>query len=412
MDSVRTKLDWRVARGFLVIFKNAFLELACICLIAVASAPAQVEVPVRESDSSTRLLSLEEGRSIVSSAWQQDQPEAGMHDCSHLVHQIYANAGFEYPYASSFEIYAGNENFERVRNPHPGDLIAWRGHVGIVVDPLDHSFYSLVRTGLEAQDYRSAYWRSRGIPRFYRFRVELGGIVNTANTAGTSRITNSHRQRSVGADVGITGEEPIVGAITSSNWPQTAVSEKAEAIYGPPPPLVAPVSKNAGARSVIPASVIISTGSRPPTREEVAEGISELSDAVGSVLQTDDPLNVPLPVMIVEQFRVERVDVKRDHGWARLAIDSKMLIDGGTAKVKQRHEKVRWELRRTESGWEAVKPQDRTYVPQDVAVKNLADQLARLTSSDGAVEHQSAVLRQESRLASLLNKLLESKQDR
>jgi len=47
-----------------------------------------------------------------------------------------------------------------------------------------------------------------------------------------------------------------------------------------------------------------------------------------------------------------------------------------------------------------------------VAVKNLAANLARLASSDGAAEHQQAVLRQESQLAGLLSALLENKLDR
>ncbi|MGB8456116.1 MAG: hypothetical protein WCE50_00270, partial [Candidatus Acidiferrum sp.] len=179
--------------------------------------------------------------------------------------------------------------------------------------------------------------------------------------------------------------------------------------YGPPAPPVEPASKNAGAPFVIPASVIISTGNRRPRREEVAEGISELSDAGGSVLGTDNPLKVQHPVVIVEQFRVERVDFKRDRGWARLVVDSKVLIGGGAAKVKWQHEKVRWELRRTETGWAAVTPPDRTYVPHDVAVKNLAASLARLTNSDSAAQHQQAVLQQESQLASVLNALLESR---
>ena len=174
---------------------------------------------------------------------------------------------------------------------------------------------------------------------------------------------------------------------------------------------MSPVTKNADAALEIPASVIIAAGNKPPTREEVAEGISELSDAYGSVLRTDDPLKAQLPMVIFEQFRVERVAVKRDHGWALLVVDSKVLIGGGSTQVKRRHEKVRWELRRTESGWEAVTPSDRTYVPRDVAVKNLAANLARLTNGDGASEHKPAVLRQESQLASLLSALLESRQD-
>jgi hypothetical protein len=354
------------------------------------------------------LLTVEQGRSIVDVVWQQDAPEAGMRDCSHAVHQIYADAGFEYPYASSFEIYAGNENFERVKNPHAGDVIAWPGHVGIVVDPLQHSFYSLVRTGLESQDYKSAYWRSRGRPRFYRYKVENRGVVTAGNMAGASRDSNGPTQRVAETAVG----ERTTVENRSLNGPPTAASEKSAAIYGPPAPPEWPGSKNAEVPSEVPASVMVAAGNKAPTREEVAEGISELSDALGSALRTDDPLTNQRAVVIVERFSVERVDVKHDHGWARLVVDSKVLIGGGAIQVKPRREKIRWELRRTESGWEAVTPTDRTYVAHDVAVKNLAANLARLAESDGAAKHEQAVLRQESQLAGLLSALLENKQDR
>jgi hypothetical protein len=403
-----TGFEWCAEGRLSAVLKGTCLGMVCVCLIGVASAVAQVAVHAKDSDSSVRLLTVEEGRSIVDAAWQQDSPDASMRDCSHTVHQIYAAAGYEYPYASSFEIYAGNENFERVKYPHAGDLIAWRGHVGIVVDPLQHSFYSLVRTGLESQDYESAYWRSRGRPRFYRYKMESGGVVTAGNTAGSSRDSNGHTRRNVGTAV----EARTTVENASSNRPPTAASEKSWAIYGPPAPPVPPVSKEVEAAFEIPTSVIIAAGNKPPTREEVAEGISELSDALGSVLRTDDPLKAHLPLVIVEQFTVEQVDVKHDHGWARLSVDSRLLIGGGITQVKRRHEKVRWELRRTESGWEALTPSDRTYVPQDVAVKNLATNLARLANSDGAAKHEQAVLREESQLANLLSALLESKQDR
>jgi len=48
---------------------------------------------------------------------------------------------------------------------------------------------------------------------------------------------------------------------------------------------------------------------------------------------------------------------------AHLQMDSRATIAGGETNYKQRHEKVRWELRKTASGWEAVAPADRTYVP-------------------------------------------------
>src|SRR5436309_2425756 len=56
-------------------------------------------------------------------------------DCSHLVHYLYTRAGFPYPYAPSRALYSGVGGFRRVPQPRAGDLIAWRGHVGIVVNP-------------------------------------------------------------------------------------------------------------------------------------------------------------------------------------------------------------------------------------------------------------------------------------
>jgi hypothetical protein len=360
---------------------------------------AQETVAVHEPEPGARLLTAAEGRKVVNAAWELDPPARRTQDCSHIVHQIYTNAGFEYPYASSFEIYTGNENFERVKNPQFGDLVVWPGHVGIVVDPLQHSFYSLVRTGWEAQDYLGPYWKSRGRPRFYRYKVGSGEVLSAAKTSAPAQLSNGAKH---GAASMIDQRTPVENA----DRPPRAVSERTKVndrLAAPPAP-----AEEATAFEV-PSSITIAPGNKRPTPEEVAEGISEVSDAFGSLLRKDDPASLQLPVVIVEQFKVERVDVKRDHGWARLEVESKVSLGGGSVHLKRQKEKVRWELRRTESGWEAVTPQDRNYVPHDVAVKNLAAQLARLTASDGAAAHQESVLRQESRLASLLSLLLESK---
>jgi len=131
-----------------------------------------------------------------------------------------------------------------------------------------------------------------------------------------------------------------------------------------------------------------------------------LSDAAGNLLRKDDPFKTRSPVVIVEQFSVVRVEIKRDHGWARLQVESKVSIDGGTIQRKPRRENVRWELRRVPAGWEVVTPQDRTYVPHDVAVKDLAAQLARLTQSEGATVNRATAVQQESHIANLLSALL------
>jgi hypothetical protein len=405
MGSLRLRCRGRAAGAVAAVIEKTWAGMVWVCLIAVVPAAAQVPLKVHESDSSQRLLSPQEGRAIVNVAWQQEQTESGAADCSHLVHAIYASAGFEYPYATSFEIYAGNENFARVKTPHPGDVVAWPGHVGIVVDPLQHSFYSLVRTGLEAQDYESAYWKSRGRPRFYRYRVEKAGVLTVDKLPTRARGASVQSQNLAESEE----DGQTEGGAGNSNRPPTVVAEK-QAVYGPPVLVSNPKETAPGFE--VPASVLIATGRNLPTREEVSASIAELGEALGSALQTDDAMNEQPPVVIFERFNVEKVEIKRVHGWANVVIDSKALIGGGAAQVKHRREKIRWELRRTESGWEAVTPKDRRYVSQDAAVKNLAEQLARLSASDAAAKHQEVVLRQEAQLANLLNALLESKQDR
>lgn len=128
-----------------------------------------------------RLLSLKEGRAIAQGiAWADDE-EGLSPDCSHLVHKLYEQAGHPYPYASSLDLYRGTGPFLRVRYAHPGDLVVWRGHAGIVVNPREHSFFSTTSSGARIENYRSAYWRARGYPHFFRYLTK--SPLKTANGA-------------------------------------------------------------------------------------------------------------------------------------------------------------------------------------------------------------------------------------
>jgi len=394
MDNATTEFRWRVARSFALV-----ACLAGYCMAAGSLPKAQATSASQGSGSNSRLLSAEGGRAIVYAVQDQDQPTRGAQDCSHLVHQMYLNAGFEYPYASSFELYAGNENFERVRHPQPGDLIAWPGHVGIILDPREHSFYSLVSTGLEAQDYEGTYWKSRGRPHFYRYKVENTGTLTAAKAPASSVAADSARRHVTAPAI----EERFPVMASASHRPPKTASERTKVVPGSP---ALPAPAVAAAPFEVPQSIIITPENKKPTISQVTEGISELSNASGSVLRTSDPTRLALPVIIFERLQVERLEIKGDHGWARLQIDFRATIAGGETDYKRRSEKGRWELRRTESGWEAITPTDRTYVPNDVAVRHLAAQLAELTERDGGAAHPETVLRQESRLASLLSALL------
>jgi len=90
-------------------------------------------------------------------------------DCSHFVNYVYRRARLPYRYASSAELYEGTDSFQRVFEPMPGDLIVWKGHVGIVTDPNQNRFVSVLRSEVSTDDYLSRYWKSRGQHRFLRY---------------------------------------------------------------------------------------------------------------------------------------------------------------------------------------------------------------------------------------------------
>ena len=91
-------------------------------------------------------------------------------DCSHFVQWLFQQAGLYYEYAPSRTLYDGLDGFKRVSRPRPGDLIVWRGHVGIVVDPNGTTFLSALNSGVKTSSYTSNYWKRRGRARFYRLK--------------------------------------------------------------------------------------------------------------------------------------------------------------------------------------------------------------------------------------------------
>lgn len=158
----------------------SFLVLSVVtCSCALAQTPNTHHAGPR-----IRLLSKTQGRFIVRTISVADFDASTEEDCSHLVHALYERAGFPYDYASSRDLYFGHESFVRISKPQPGDLVVWRGHVGIVTDPRHHFFFSSLSEGPGTQAYNSAYWRSRGTPRFYRY--VLGKFRGTDTAAAHS----------------------------------------------------------------------------------------------------------------------------------------------------------------------------------------------------------------------------------
>jgi hypothetical protein len=144
------------------------LRMLTLCLVPMmlgvsGNMAAQQRTPKNHQghrlSASTRSL-------LLNSALQIQETDL---DCSHLVHYLYDRVGLYYSYQPSKSLYMGIQSFRRVLHPQPGDLIVWQGHVGIVIDPQQHSFLSALNSGVKISSYVTNYWKRKGRPRFFQF---------------------------------------------------------------------------------------------------------------------------------------------------------------------------------------------------------------------------------------------------
>jgi hypothetical protein len=324
--------------------RAAAVSVFCSVLCIAAAAAAE--------DTDQRLLTRREGASLVRHAL--DYRASGRKpDCSHLVHEVLSTGGLDYPYATSAEIFDGIPQFRRVRAPQPGDVIVWRGHVGLVVDPDERTFYSSTRSGLTVDEYNNRYWRRRGTPRFYRYIV-AAEADNTLRATANSEL-----------------DDPI-------------------AIEAAP-------SKAAGASTEysVPTSVHFATNGSIPSRREIQEAVFQLGNATASALDT--PRNASL--LLIRDFKVKKVRTDGDSGWAEIELRSAIELEPDGAWTKVKLPKQRWQLRRAENGWTVFVPLDRTYVAQSAAIpvldRHVADESR--TGQTGSVDSLVKLLRKENR---------------
>ena len=174
-------------------FCNVALLLQVILTCGIAAAqptPHESDPQIHRTKVAKRskaaLIGPDDGMAVISAALESRTRRSANADCSHLVHDIYERAGFVYDYASSSDLYAGADEFRQVKRPQPGDLVVWPGHVGIVVNPAQRSFYSALSSGLGVDAYDSTYWKERGHARFFRF-VKANARPDRASNAYLSR---------------------------------------------------------------------------------------------------------------------------------------------------------------------------------------------------------------------------------
>jgi hypothetical protein len=298
-------------------------------------ASASIALAENGVDDSGRLLSRIEGKALAerilgyptSTPWP---------DCSHLVHEVLNDAGLEYPYATSNELYAGVPHFRRVRRGQAGDLVVWRGHVGVVVDSQNHRFFSSTESGPRTDDYQNDYWRGRGIPHFYRYVV----------TDQTQLMTRAQR--------GPSSKRIVKPADTNdedeSSGQKTIQPAEAVVVYR------------------VPESLPIEPSAHKLSKADIDRALAGYLQA--SIAAFEKKQSIDEAIVVVRRAQVRKIHLEKNFGWAEIRFDSRAYLaqDGTWNKIKA--EKVRWSLRHNEDGWQLLLPSDRIYVSQAAAARS------------------------------------------
>jgi hypothetical protein len=331
---------------------------------------------------SPRLINSDEGLAIIGAALEVRYSRQGSGDCSHLVHDIYKQAGFPYRYADSFQLYDGIESFRQVASPQPGDLAVWRGHAAVMINPVQHSFFGSTRSGLRVESYDLKYWRRRGPPRFFRYVKSDSPSSSMVNRTATTRppTLRNVESRAVESDTPLTPNEDLDGLPN----------------HYPAPSMPSAVSGSSG---------MLLVHSPEPNPTQVAETLSRTFEETDKAIQDQDVLKFAEALIVFDHLEVASVHLKGNRGWADVKFDGISSILSGHASAKKRSEQQRWSLnRRDANAWELLPPAKATYATTDLAVRILAHHLASLVDRTSEASDSSKDRAQLARSLSLLLK--------
>jgi hypothetical protein len=354
-----------------------------LCLAMASAALGQYVRPASAETPGPLPIARTEGRKILAIIPMVDAESDSETDCSHLVHDVYEQAGFPYNYVSSRELYTGSTNFTRVRTPQAGDLVVWRGHVGIVIDPIEHSFFSSVRSGPDTQFYDSPYWRSRGIARFFRYVTE--------KPFRSGRTLEAALQ----AD-----QQPVQAAGRSSeNRPSSRLPKPAPA----PASNSAPAAETSSSATVeTPREIVLQVARKNPSPDEVVAAFVEMNQDSGESLRTRSLNRLGKPMIVYREVRFSAMQIKGKRGTALVRIESL-----GAPPNMQTGSPLRWkeqslEFEKTKRGWVMSPIQEAAYVQREVALQVLSARLAELAQNADATPEQEREQKQIIRFLNLL----------
>jgi NlpC/P60 family len=316
-----------------------------------------------------RPVTYEEGQAIVQATLLHRAQFRDKPDCSHFVHDVYAEAGLDYDYAPTNDIFEGIGPFQRVQKPQPGDVIVWRGHAGIVIDPEERSFYSSVVSGFSIHNYTSSYWASRGPHRFYRYKI------NDLQSAHLLTSVAYHGPSLALANPPAAHEELLLtnGKGSKQNYVAEAVST-----------LEIGTGRDSVPADHRGADLVPVSSSRKPGKEEIGLAVTEFTESNAQELLQAAALNGPLE--IIDGFEVAKIETQGDFGWVEVKVKKIAFFADGKMKPAHSVEKIRLSLARQAKGWAVLDTANRTYVLRPAAVTVITSRLALLARASAGAQ--------------------------
>jgi NlpC/P60 family len=353
-----------------------------VFFLGTASATSGQSVGSAAHPSGPRPITRTEGRKILATVFTVDADSEYETDCSHLVHDVYDRAGFPYDYASSRDLYVGSAQFTRVRKPQAGDLVVWHGHVGIVIDPKEHSFFSVVRSGPDTQFYDSAYWRSRGAARFYRYMTE--------KPLRADRTLEARRQAE---------QDAVPAASQPSEDRPTPPSKPAPAALLSSSPAPVP----SGPRTAeTPREIVLQVSGKTPAPNEIAAAFLEMNQDSRDSLRAYGLSRLGKPIVVYRELRVSAVQIKGKRGTALVRIESLGAFPNVQKGSQPRLDERSLEFVKTKRGWAMSPIPEAVYVSREVALQSLSARLAELAQNVAATPEEEKEQRQIIRFLNVL----------
>lgn len=371
-------------------------------------APKQPAIPP-----GFRLLSLSEGRAIAQGISWADDEEGLSPDCSHLVHHLYEQAGYSYPYVSSLDLYRGTGQFFRVRYAQPGDLVVWQGHVGIVVDPKEHSFFSTTHSGVRTLNYRSAYWQARGYPRFFRYLTKNPLKGGAASEASNRTPGVQPKEQAVMGGGGGGESRPGLQTVKAAPVEAARTTDKSrnaaarmEAVASKPHEETAKsheesaksheettgtsrarIENASRTSSTLPSlftgasllQIPLRATGHAPQAKDVTSALQAANLEAGEILRAGNLERLERPVVVYRQLQVSGIELTGKRGVAKIHVETMAALTAEHMEAQSGSEDHQMELQLTKKGWVILQGNEIAYVPRDGAMRILAARLAALT---------------------------------